>query len=121
MGAVPTGWPRDLEAPESPRFAEAVVPWLLDRCPPEYRSHDVLRRHPRALSRLAVHHSQATLDGARAAYANARRELADALPPESLVEVLAALESEGARIASTLREVQLVDEAVAGTRWNPRL
>ncbi len=121
MVALPTGWPRKLEPPDSPGFPDAVVSWLLDRCPPEYRSHEVLRRHARALSRLAVHHSRATLEGARGTYASARRELAETLPPEVISEVLAVLESEGARLAATLREVELVDEAIAGTRWQPRL
>ena len=98
-----------------------MVGWLLDRCPPEYRSHDVLRRHPRALSRLCVHHCEATLDGARAAYAACRRELQGTIAPEALPEVMSALESEGARIAKTLREVRLVDDALAGTQWRPRL
>jgi hypothetical protein len=119
--ALPMGWPRDLIGPEADGFDEAVVNWLLDRCPPEYRSYEVLRRQPRALSRLAVHHCEATLTGARAAYASARRELSDAVPPQALPDVLAAIEAEGARLAATLREVNLVDEALAGMRWRPRL
>ena len=121
MPAAPTGWPRDLDPPETAGFESSVVGWLLDRCPPEYRAHEVLRRHPRALARLAVHHCEATLEGARAAYATCRRELQGAVPPDVMPEVLASLEAEGARIASTLREVRLVDEALAGTRWRPRL
>ena len=88
MAALPTGWPRGLAGPDDPAFPDAVVNWLLDRCPPDYRAHDVLRRQPRALARLTVHHCAATLAGMREAYASARRELSHAIPPEAVPEVL---------------------------------
>jgi hypothetical protein len=33
--------------------------WLLDLCPPEYRSYPALRRHPVVLARFAVLHVEA--------------------------------------------------------------
>ncbi len=50
---APPGWPRAVPDPESPEFADRVVGWLLDLCPPDYRGHHVLRRHPVILARLA--------------------------------------------------------------------
>ncbi len=97
------------------------MPWLLDQCPADYRGYDVLRRHPEVLARFAAHHVAAALEGARAAYAGARRELRDRVDPEVLDAALRALEAEGARLSRAAREVALVEEALRGTRWRPRL
>ena len=118
---APPGWPRAVPDPESPEFADRVVGWLLELCPPEYRAHDVLRRHPVILARLAAQHAEATLGAARAAYAGARRDLAGRVPPEAVDETLVALSREGARLAAQVREVGLVEEALQGRRWRPRM
>lgn len=118
---VPPGWPRAVPDPEAPRFADRVVSWLLDLCPPDYRAHDVFRRHPVILARLAALHADASLAAARAAYAGARRDLAGRVPPEAIDETLAALSREGAHLAARVREVGLVEEALQGRRWRPRM
>jgi hypothetical protein len=98
-----------------------VVGWLLDLCPPDYRSHEVLRRYPVVLARLAALHADASLQAARSAYAGARRDLAGRVPPEAIEETLVALSKEGARLAAQVREVALVEEALQGRRWRPKL
>ena len=118
---TPPGWPRAVPDPEDPEFAARVVGWLLDLCPPDYRSHEVLRRYPVILARLTAHHAQGTLAAARSAYAGARRELAGRVPPEAIDETLAALSREGAHLAARAREVSLVEEALQGRRWRPKL
>ncbi len=117
----PAGWPREVPDPESPEFPGRVVGWLLDLCPPEYRAHDVLRRHPVVLARLAALHADASLQAARQAYAGARRDLAGRIPPEAIEETLVALSHEGAVLAAHVREVGLVEEALQGRRWRPKL
>ena len=97
------------------------MPWLLDQCPADYRAHDVLRRHPVVLARFAAHHVDAALEGARSAYAGARRELRDQVSPDVLDASLRALEAEGARLARASREVALVEQALQGTRWRAKL
>lgn len=118
---TPPGWPRGVPDPESPEFAGRVVGWLLDLCPAEYRGHDVLRRYPVILARLATLHAEASLGAARAAYAGARRDLAGRVPPEAVDETLVALSKEGARLAAQVREVGLIEEALQGRRWRPKL
>jgi len=118
---VPPGWPRAVPDPESPEFDERVVAWLLDLCPPDYRAHAVMRRYPVMLARLAHVHAQASLTAARSAYAGARRDLAGRVPPEAIDELLAALSREGAHLAAQLREVGLVEEALQGKRWRPKM
>jgi hypothetical protein len=104
-----------------PGWEATASSWLLDQCPPDYRAHEVLRRHPLVLARFASHHVEAALTGARSAYAGARRELGDQVDPEVLTAALRALEAEGARLARTARELALVEEALHGIRWTQRL
>ncbi|MFN8167285.1 MAG: hypothetical protein U0S36_00730 [Candidatus Nanopelagicales bacterium] len=104
-----------------PGWEESASAWLLDLCPPDYRAHDVLRRHPVVLARFAAHHVGAALTGAREAYAGARRELGEHVAPEVLEASLRALEAEGARLARAAREVALVEEALHGVRWRTKL
>ena len=118
---TPPGWPRAVPDPESPEFAPRVVGWLLDQCPPEYRQHEVLRRYPVILARLAALHSEATLAAARTAYAGTRRDLAGRVPPEAVEQTLEALSREGALLAARVREVGLVEEALQGRRWRAKL
>lgn len=118
---MPPGWPRAVPDPESAEFPARAVAWLLDLCPPDYRSQGVLRRHPVILARLANLHAQASLQAARTAYAGARRDLAGLVPPEAVEEALVALSKEGARLAAKVREAGLVEEALQGRRWRPRL
>ncbi|MBI1376431.1 MAG: hypothetical protein GC157_02965 [Frankiales bacterium] len=118
---APPGWPRAVLPPAAPGWEDTAVAWLLDQCPADYRGHEVLRRHPVVLARFAAHHVEASLAGARAAYAGARRELRERVEVDVLDAALRALEAEGARLARAAREVALVEDALLGTRWRPRL
>jgi hypothetical protein len=97
------------------------VGWLLDLAPPEFRSHEVFRRHPLVLAWAVQHYVDAALEASRAAYASARADLAAAMPPEVVTETLRALEFEGVRLAAVQRQVAMVGEALAGATWRPRL
>ena len=100
---------------------DRVAAWLLDLAPPEFRSHEVFRRHPLVLAWVVQHYVDAALDASRAAYASARAELASAVAPEVVSETLRALEFEGVRLATVQRQVAMVREALAGGTWRPRL
>ncbi len=119
--APPPGWPGDLPGPDAAEFGDRVTNWLLDRGPGEWRSHPVLRRHPRALSRLLIHHLDARLAGLRTSYSAARRELADVVPGAEFADLLAAIEADGVVTTEMLRQARLVDEALSGRRWRSRL
>ena len=45
--------------PGAPDWESAAVAWLLDQCPPEYRTYPTLRRHAVVLARFAVLHVEA--------------------------------------------------------------
>jgi hypothetical protein len=107
--------------PGSEDFESTAVGWLLDVVPPDYRLHGVLRRYPVALATLARYHSKACVDGARQGYRTARTELAGVLPPHAIDTVLAAYRKEGARLAATAEAVDLVERALRGEVFTPKM
>ena len=122
MGAyIPPGWPAGVHPPGSEDFESTAVGWLLDVVPPDYRLHGVLRRYPVALAALARYHSKACVEGARQGYRTARTELAGALPPHAIDTVLAAYRKEGARLAATAQAVDLVERALRGEAFTPKM
>ena len=122
MGAyIPPGWPAGVHPPGSEDFESTAVGWLLDVVPPDYRLHGVLRRYPVALATMARYHSKACVEGARQGYRTARTELAGALPPHAIDTVLAAYRKEGARLAATAEAVDLVERALRGEVFTPKM
>ena len=118
---IPPGWPAGVHPPGSEEFESTAVGWLLDVVPPDYRLHGVLRRYPVALATMARYHSKACVEGARQGYRTARTELAGALPPHAIDTVLAAYRKEGARLAATARAVDLVERALRGEVFTPKM
>ena len=118
---IPPGWPAGVHPPGSDDFESTAVGWLLDVVPPDYRLHGVLRRYPVALATMARHHSKACVEGAREGYRTARTELAGVLPPHAVDTVLAAYRKEGARLAETARAVDLVERALRGEVFTPKM
>ena len=118
---TPPGWPTGVHPPGSDDFESTAVGWLLDVVPPDYRLHGVLRRYPVALATMARYHSRACVEGARQGYRTARTELAGTLPPHAIDTVLAAYRKEGARLAATARAVGLVERALRGEVFTPRM
>lgn len=118
---VPPGWPAPVPPPGVPDWERAASGWLLDLCPPDYRGYPALRKHPLALAWLAAQH----VDASRAAMARAlgrvRAELADDLPPPALDEVMTTLEQEQARLLAAARGVGLLEQALRGHRFIPRM
>ncbi|UER54091.1 hypothetical protein HJG43_05505 [Kineosporiaceae bacterium SCSIO 59966] len=118
---TPPGWPRGVPPPDADEWRSRAVGWLLDLCPADYRGHPVLARHPVALARLAAHHVEAGLEAQRRARATARERLGDVLPPGAMAEVLEVLDVEQARLLAARRGVELVETALRGQRFVPRL
>jgi len=121
VSAVPPGWPAEVPAPDTPEWERSAVAWLFDQCPPDYRGYDVLRRHPLVLARFAA----AAVDGAITAADNGlrtiRAELSRRVAPETVEAAVAAYERERHRLRSARVAVDLVERALRGERWAPRL
>lgn len=118
---MPPGWPDQVLPPQAPDWEQSAVGWLFDLCPPEYRAHEVLRRHPLVLARFAAGHVGAGVQAARDGLRTLRADLSGTLPPEVLDAAVGAYEREGRRLVRTGGQVGLVEAALRGERWVPRL
>jgi hypothetical protein len=111
---VPAGWPSAVDPPGSDDFERSAVAWLLDVLPPGYREQQPIHRYPLALAVIARHHADACVEGARQGYRAIRAELPSRLPPHEIDAVLDAYKVEGAKLATTVRAVGLVERALRG-------
>jgi hypothetical protein len=121
-GRVPPGWPRTVPPPGERGFVDRAVQWLLDVCPPEYREHPVLLRHPPVLAWLATRHVQAQQAACAQALAQARGELTGhVVDGRTVEELLEVLHSEATRLRAAARACELLTGALQGAKWVPRL
>ncbi|HEX6755019.1 MAG TPA: hypothetical protein VF109_03640 [Mycobacteriales bacterium] len=117
--SLPPDWPAAVRPPDTEDWELSAVAWLLDLLPGEWRAHDVLRRHPVLLARLASRQLEGTLEATRDAWRTLRRDVRGQLPPDVVEAAMTAYETEGARFAARVREVAAVTQALAGRRWIP--
>jgi len=107
--------------PGAPDWERTAVAWLYDLCPPDYRAYDVLRRYPVVLARFAADHVAAAQEAAKHGLSTVRADLRDAVPPEAVAAAVAAYEREGHRLVGIAHAVELVEAALRGSRYMPRL
>lgn len=118
---APPGWPPPVRPPGAPDWELTATAWLLDLCPPEYRTYPALRRHPVVLARFAVLFVEACQAAVNRGLSEARgglREVADGLVVEAAVETW---QRESARLLGVRRGAGLVEEALRGRRFVARL
>jgi hypothetical protein len=118
---APPGWPPEVRPPGAPGWEHAAQGWLLDICPPEYRTLPVLRRHPVVLARFAVLHVEAAQAAARRGLSECRTTLRDVADPDTVESALETWHREAARLLGVRRAVGLVEEALRGRRFVARL
>jgi hypothetical protein len=118
---VPPGWPTGVHPPGTERFEDTAVAWLFEFVPPEYRRYGVLRRYPAALSRMARQHVSAAVEAARVGFRTARTELAGTVPPHGVEAVLDIYRREGTRLVAIGEAIELVDSALHGATFTPKL
>ena len=118
---APPGWPGDVRPPDAPDWERTAVAWLLDQCPPEYRSYPTVRRHPLVLARFAVLHVEACQAGVRRGLSEARADLRHVVPLEAVDAAVGTWLTEDARLAGVRRAVGLVEQALRGRRFAARL
>lgn len=118
---APPGWPAEVRPPGAARWEDTAVAWLLDQCPSDYRVYAGLRRHPVVLARFTYWYVEACLAAANRGVSEARTTLRDLMPTESVEGAVAMWQREGARLLGLRRAVGLVEEALRGRRFRPRL
>jgi hypothetical protein len=119
--AGPPGWPAEVHPPGAPGWEVTADRWLLDICPPEFRSYAVLRRHAVVLARFAAVQTEAAIAASRRALREARTSLRDYVDPETVERAVQAWEREIARLGARRRAVDLVEQALRGREFRPRL
>jgi hypothetical protein len=118
---TPPGWPSQVRPPDAPAWERTAVNWLLDICPPEYRSYPALRRHGVVLARFAVLHVEACQEGCRRGLSEARSALRGVAEPDVVEAAVETWLAEDARLGGLRRAVGLVEEAIRGRRFPARL
>jgi hypothetical protein len=107
--------------PDAPDWERTAVDWLLDICPPEYRSYPALRRHSVVLARFAVLHVEASQAAVRRGVSEARGELRDVADADVVEAAVDTWQAEDARLTGVRRAAALVEEALRGQRFVERL
>jgi hypothetical protein len=97
------------------------VAWLFDLCPPDFRGYELLRRQPVVLARLAGDQVTAAVAACRHGLQTARADLRGLVGPQVIEETIALYEHEAARLAAVERSLRLVEAALQGRRFLPRL
>ena len=118
---APPGWPDRVRPPGAPEWEASAAAYLLDCCPADFRAYRVLRNHPVVLAQFARHfvegQGQATQDGLAAA----RTRLRDFVDASVLEEATQAWLEQAARLARTRRAVALIEEALRGRAFVPKM
>lgn len=118
---APPGWPREVRPPGAPDWERTAMTWLLDLCPPEYRSYPALRRHEVVLARFAVWHVEACQSAVRRGLSEARADLRQVADGDVVEAAVQTWQAEAARLMGVRRAVGLVEEALRGRRFVARL
>jgi hypothetical protein len=118
---VPPGWPAEVRPPGTPDWELSAVSWLLDAVPPDYRAYGVLRRHPVALARMARYHVNSAIEAARTGYRRAAVDLKHHLPPHAIDAVHDVYRREGPRLVRLANAIELVERALRGEHFVPRM
>lgn len=95
--------------------------WLLDLCPPDYRGYPLLTRQPLVLIRFAARLLAAQRQGTEAAVAATRADLAGYVEPQVVETAIRVLRAEQQRLDRAIIEVSLVEQALRGHTFVPRM
>jgi hypothetical protein len=97
------------------------VSFLLDCCPPDFRRYRVLRNHPVVLARFAARFVDGQHRSTQEGLAEVRTSLQDQVPSQVIEEAAQAWLEQDAMLARTRRAVILVEEALRGRHFVPKL
>jgi hypothetical protein len=118
---LPPGWPERVRPPGSQDWEASAVPYLFDCCPADFRAYRVLHNHPVVLARFAAQFVEGQCRTTEEGLAGIRTSLAGHVSHEVVEAAAQAWLEQEARLARTRRAVGLVEEALRGRTFVPRL
>src|SRR3954451_23413392 len=118
---APPGWPDGVRPPGAPDWDASAVAFLFDCCPADFRSYPVLRRHPLVLARFAAHFVAGQCRASQEGLAGIRTSLRGQVAVEVIEAAAEAWLEQAARLARTKRAVGLVEDALRGEVFVPKL
>ncbi|GAA3611522.1 hypothetical protein [Microlunatus ginsengisoli] len=118
---APPGWPDQVRPPGAPDWEATATAFLFDCCPPDLRGFQVLRRQPLVLVRFADIFVRAQQEAAERGLAEVRTILKGRVEPYVIGQAVEAWSEQAARLTRTRRAVGLVEEALLGRVFAPRL
>ena len=118
---APPGWPDRVRPPGVSHWEAEAVAYLFDCCPADFRAYLVLRNHPVVLAQFAHHFVEGQTRAMQDGLAAARTALREFVEPQVLEEATQAWLEQAARLARTRRAVALIEEALRGRRFGPKL
>ena len=95
----------------SENWQTTAAAWLLDLLP-EFRQYPAARQYPVVLAFLARHVLNGAVEGARRGIGHVRTELRGAAPPQVITAAPEDFRTEGHRLSTALRAVELVERAL---------
>ncbi len=110
-----------MRAPGTPDWERTAAAYLLDCCPADFRRYPVLRRHPIVLAQFARHFVNGQAQAAQDGLADARTGLQAHVGPTVVEEAAQAWLEQAAQLARTRRAVALIDDALRGRQYVPKL
>ena len=110
-----------MRPPGAPGWEATAIAYLLDCCPADFRAYRVLRNHPEVLAQFAVHFVRGQHQASQEGLAEVRTSLWEYVEPDVLEAATQAWLEQGARLARIRRAVALLDEALRGRVFVPKL
>ncbi len=118
---LPAGWPPAVLPPGVEDWERSAVAFLLDCCPADFRGYPVLRRHPVVLAQFAGQVVEAQVRASEDGLARARLSLREQVEPQVVEEAVRTWHEEIARLRAVRAGIGLVDDALRGMVFVPRL
>jgi hypothetical protein len=107
--------------PGAPGWEATAIAYLLDCCPADFRAYPVLRNHAVVLAQFAMHFVNGQQEASERGLAEVRTSISDYVEPDIVEAATQAWLEQGARLARTRRAVALLEEALRGRVFVPKL
>ena len=111
---VPPGWPSQVRPPGASGWEATAIAYLLDCCPPDFRTYRVLRNHPIVLAQFPTQFLNGQHEASQWGQAPVRTSQGEYVEADVVEAATQAWLEQGARLARTRRAVALVEEALRG-------